>query len=158
MHVHLSVEGEWVVSEPLLSIEGDIELSVFWLILVKIPSWRLAVNSINQVCIPVLGEWIGNELSLLNVDLLTGSETAFSVRQSDQSLHIVISEINSQENLRLEVRWRLINVSASKNWILIIEHLNLVLGELVTPNQSVNVHAIPLNVTTGRVHDLRLRE
>lgn len=62
VHSQILSECETVVSEPVLSIQGHIELCLLRLLVVKIPSWCLAMNGVNQVWITVLREWICNKL------------------------------------------------------------------------------------------------
>jgi hypothetical protein len=98
-------EGESVVSEPVLSIERNIQLSLLLVVVIKLPSWSLAMDSVDKVWISVLSEWIGNELGLLGEGLSTSGESAFWITESHESAKVVVLEINSQEQLRLQVSW-----------------------------------------------------
>jgi len=105
VYSQLTSEGESEVSEPVLTVEGHIELCLLLIIVVKSPSWRLAMNSVNQVWITVLSEWICYKLCLFSVGFSTGSESAFWITKSCESAQIVVPEINSKKQLRLQVSW-----------------------------------------------------
>ena len=63
VYSQLTSEGESEVSEPVLSVEGHIKLCLLLIIVVKIPSWRLAMNSVNQVWITVLRRSPGDNVT-----------------------------------------------------------------------------------------------
>lgn len=73
---HLTGEGESVVSEPLLSVHGNVQLGLLSIIIIKLPFWGLAMDGVDEVGVSTVGEWIGNELSLLDEDLLASGESA----------------------------------------------------------------------------------
>lgn len=158
VHMNFSLEGERVISEPLLRIERHIKLCLLSLILVKVPFWWFTMDSVDSIRVPIVRKWISNKLCFLYVDLVARCETTFSVRQSHESFHIVVFEVNGQHNLWLQVSGWFIDVRWGKYRVLVIEHFNLVLSELVAPDKSVNVHGIPLDIVSWVVHDFGLGE
>jgi len=116
------------------------------------------MNGVYQIGITVLGEWISDKLTLLNILLLTSSETTLSITKSQKSTQIIVFEIDRQEKLRLQVGWRFSNIGASKLWVLVVEHFNLILGELVAPHESIDVHWVPVDTASRRISYLGLRE
>lgn len=95
MHSHFLSEGESVVSEPVLSIERNIQLSLFLIVVIKLPFWSLAMNGVDFFWITALTEWIGNELGLLDESLSSSSESAFWITESSESSKVIVLEINS---------------------------------------------------------------
>jgi len=91
---HLTGEGKSVVSEPLLAVEGNVQLGLLGVIVIKCPSWSLAMNGVDQVSISVVGEWIGNKLSLLDEYFIFSSESALWCTQSQESTQVVVLEVN----------------------------------------------------------------
>jgi hypothetical protein len=74
---HLTGEGESVVSKPLLSVKGDVQLGLLSIIIIKLPFWSLAMDCVDEVGVSAICEWISDKLCLLNENLLTSSESAF---------------------------------------------------------------------------------
>jgi len=105
VHSHFLSEGESVVTEPVLSIERNIQLGLFLVVVIKLPSWSLAMDGVDFIWITALTEWIGNELSLLNENFLTSSESALWCTHSQESAQIVVLEVNGEEELGLDVGW-----------------------------------------------------
>lgn len=128
------------------------------LVAVELPSWGLAVDGIDQTRITILSEWISHELGLLDKHLLASCEAALCVTKPQKSCQIIVFEVDGEEKLRLKICWRLTDVGRSELRILVIEDFYLILSKLVTPDEGINIHWIPIHMTSMGISDLALRE
>lgn len=104
MDSELLGEGELEVSEPLLAVERDIKSGILLvLIWLEIPSWRLAMDGVDEIGIAALSEWIGNELGLLHIHFASCGESAFGVAEPGESGQIVVLEVDGKHQLGLQV-------------------------------------------------------
>lgn len=61
------------------------------------------MESIDKVWITILREWICNKLSFFNICLTISSKSAFGISNSQKSRQIIVLEINSHQNLSLDI-------------------------------------------------------
>lgn len=79
---HLTSERELIVSEPVLSIERHVQLCLLMVITIKSPSWSLAMDRVDQICITTVSEGVSNKLSIFNESLSTTGESTFWIAKS----------------------------------------------------------------------------
>lgn len=145
----LAGESESEVAKVVLAVQGYVEGSLLGTLTVKPPAWSLAMDAIDAVWITVAAEWIADKLTFCSLDLAACREAASWSGEPCKPSQVVALEVNVEQELGLKIGRRLGDAGVFESWVLVVEDLDLILGELVSHHGGIDVDWIPLDCTAS---------